>query len=100
MLKSTFIEVSDGTTRHKVEGTLEKSGARVDATIVCEIDGRDAWWDDDAAPNETAGIEPGDDDAGWDEVLEALNADAAGVAAVEAAIAEDEEDEDEEDEEG
>jgi hypothetical protein len=74
MLKATFEGNAEGVARYKIEGTLEKSGARVDATVEFETDGRDAWWDDEAEAQETAGIEPGDEDAGWDEVLLAIDA--------------------------
>lgn len=60
---------SDGVvTKWAVSGQL-KVGRKVDGVLETEDDGRDAWW----VSGETGGVEPGDDDSGWDEVLEALN---------------------------
>jgi hypothetical protein len=55
-----------------VTGALENGGA-IDAVLETEIDGRDAWWDEDTSPCETAGVDPGFDETGWEEVLEAIN---------------------------
>lgn len=59
-----------GIERYHVTG--EREGQRVDAVLEVETDGREAWWDEEASPCETAGIEPGDDDTGWEAVLVAL----------------------------
>lgn len=60
-----------GIERYRLTGEIE--GRRLDAVLECETDGRDAWWDDEAEPCETAGVDPGDDDTGWTPVLEAIN---------------------------
>lgn len=63
------IEAEGGIARARVEGTTA-GGRRIEGTIAFETDGRDAWWDDGAIDG---GIEPGDEEAGWDEILIAID---------------------------
>lgn len=85
MLKSTFLELRDGLSRQRIQGTLANGNA-IDAVVEAEVDGRDAWWDKETSPCETGGVDPGDEDTGWDEVLVAMNDDEQANAAIEHAL--------------
>jgi hypothetical protein len=61
-----------GTELFRITGTV--GGRPVDAVLEVGEDGDDMAWDEEADPCETAGIEPGDEDTGWDDVLEAVDA--------------------------
>ena len=57
---------------YHVQGTLN-TGKFIDAIISCEIDGRDAWFDEKYLQNE-GGVVIGRDETGWDEIVEAIDA--------------------------
>lgn len=74
MLKAVKVDVEDqdDLDAYRVTGTLSNGNA-VDATLLVETDGREAWWDDERDPCVEGGVEPGFDDTGWDEVLAAIS---------------------------
>ena len=66
-IKATLKTANEEATTWTIEGKIGRKTIKAGATF--SNDGGEAWWEDGG---KTGGIEPGDEDAGWDKILLAI----------------------------